>query len=194
MAAAAALWCTRCKAVFVGDGCPAGHAEFLYTSQIPSGVTLNEAQRAQLAESRVGIVLESLRSMALMKGLAAEQLTAIASTMESVNFDEGEAICRQGDRGDFFYVVERGKVRVVSTDAAVTGQPDGVESELGVLGRGKYFGELALLGDAPRAASCVAASQEVACLRLNAEGLRGCSVTTFRPSSPIATQRWCAKS
>eukprot|EP01043_Picozoa_sp_COSAG02_P038220 COSAG02_NODE_2931_length_7716_cov_3.042536_3_plen_1414_part_00 len=192
MSATEALWCTRCKAVFVGEECPAGHAEFLYTSQIPSGVTLSEAQRAQLAESRVGIVLESLRTMALMKGLAAEQLTAIASTMESVNFDEGEAICRQGDRGDFFYVVERGKVRVVSTDAAVSGQPDGVESELGVLGRGKYFGELALLGDAPRAASCVAASQDVACLRLNAEGftrLLGDHVQTIKSNRYSALVR-----
>ena len=186
------LWCTRCKAVFVGDGgCPAGHADFLYTSQIPSGVTVSEEQRAQLAESRVSIVLESLRTMPLMKGLAAKQLTAIASAMESVNFNEGEFICRQGDRGDFFYVVDRGKVRVVSTDANVTRQPNG-ESELGVLGRGKYFGELALLGDAPRAASCVAASHEVTCFRLNAEGftrLLGDHVQTIKSNRYAALVR-----
>ena len=162
-------WCTRCKAVFLGETCPAGHAAFMYTSKIPEGETLGHDQQAQLDESRTKVVLDSLRTMALMKGLAAEQLTAVASAMESVEYGEGEAICRQGERGDYFYVVDGGKVRVVSTDARVTGQPDGVESELGMLGRGKYFGELALLGDAPRAASCVAVSKEVSCLRLSAE-------------------------
>lgn len=186
------LWCSRCKGVFVGEACPQGHAAFMYTSKIPKGEAMSEEVAATLAEARVKIVQESLRTMGLMKGLAAEQLTAIALAMESVEFGEGEAICRQGDRGDYFYVVDRGKVRVVSTDGRVTGKPSGVEAELGVLTRGKYFGELALLGDAPRAASCIAVGKDVSCLRFNTEGftaLLGDHIQTIKANRYAALVR-----
>ena len=173
------LWCTRCKAVFVGEACEAGHAPFMYTSKIPRDV---EGAELQLAAALVAIVQDTLSSMPLMKGLSKEQLASVAKAMESVSYPEGEAICRQGARGDFFYIIEHGKVRVVSTSAKVTGEAEGEASEIGVLGAGKYFGELALLGDSPRAASCVAAT-EVSCLRLDAAAfskLLGAHIQTIK--------------
>ena len=54
---------------------------------------------------------------------------------------------RQGDVGDRFYLVRSGRVRVRrSTD-------DGTEVLLGEIGTGEYFGEMALLSDAPRVAT-----------------------------------------
>ena len=103
------LWCTRCKAVFVGEACEAGHAPFMYTSKIPRDV---EGAELQLAAALVAIVQDTLSSMPLMKGLSKEQLASVAKAMESVSYPEGEAICRQGARGDFFYIIADGKVNV----------------------------------------------------------------------------------
>jgi rhodanese-related sulfurtransferase len=54
-------------------------------------------------------------------------------------------IFRQGDKGDSFYIINSGKVRVYRRS------PEGIETELTVIGVGGYFGELALLTDKPRA-------------------------------------------
>jgi ATP-binding cassette subfamily B protein len=53
----------------------------------------------------------------------------------------------QGDPGNRFYIIVRGKVDVVAE------QPDGSERRTAVLYDGDYFGEIALLKDVPRTAS-----------------------------------------
>lgn len=64
---------------------------------------------------------------------------------------KGQVIIRQGDVGDFFYIVEEGVVNF-SLDS------DGGENKVvGSCTNGESFGELALLYDAPRAATCTAA-------------------------------------
>jgi CRP-like cAMP-binding protein len=57
-----------------------------------------------------------------------------------------ERILTQGERGEAFYVVCAGSVRVVREEG-------GHERELARLGEGTFFGEMALLTGAPRAAS-----------------------------------------
>lgn len=57
----------------------------------------------------------------------------------------GEYIITQGETGDYFYVVDDGIV-----DFAVN------DKKVGSCGRGGSFGELALLYDCPRSASCIA--------------------------------------
>jgi CRP-like cAMP-binding protein len=60
----------------------------------------------------------------------------------------GRRIIRQGNRGDRFYIVRQGHVEVTQRDVA------GVTRVVNQLDRGDYFGELALLRDAPRNATC----------------------------------------
>jgi CRP-like cAMP-binding protein len=55
-------------------------------------------------------------------------------------------VVTQGDPGDAFYVIARGEVEIVAADAVG-------ERRMRTLGEGEYFGELALLGDAPRSAT-----------------------------------------
>ena len=62
---------------------------------------------------------------------------------------KGQTIFRQGEPGHEMFVVERGKIRL-------TIGADGVEKEVAVLGKGEFFGELSLLGDAPRSATAEA--------------------------------------
>ena len=63
------------------------------------------------------------------------------------HFELGEAIFREGDRGDWLYVVLDGEVEVVQS------VPGGGEMSLRRLGRGDCFGEIALVSDRPRTAT-----------------------------------------
>ena len=66
-------------------------------------------------------------------------------------FGRDEAIVREGDRGNSFYVIERGAVRVV------LGQTDGEKGRaLAQLGPGDFFGEMSMLAGDPRSATVVA--------------------------------------
>jgi CRP-like cAMP-binding protein len=62
----------------------------------------------------------------------------------------GQLIIREGDPGRSFYVIVEGKVRIYKVG------PDEKEITLAHLGEGAFFGEMALLSGAPRAANVVA--------------------------------------
>lgn len=59
---------------------------------------------------------------------------------ESVEFDAGSWVIREGEPGDFFYVLERGRAQVLNK----AGEP------LAEIGPGEYFGEEALVGETTR--------------------------------------------
>jgi cAMP-dependent protein kinase regulator len=63
---------------------------------------------------------------------------------------EGDVIIKQGDVGDYFYILESGTLTYVV---------DG--NNVGTCSPGGSFGELALLYDAPRAATCMASTAVV---------------------------------
>ena len=67
-------------------------------------------------------------------------------------FEPGQVIFREGDRGDWLYVVTEGEVEVVRSSE------DGEETALRRLGRGECFGEFALVSDRPRSATVRAVS------------------------------------
>jgi cAMP-dependent protein kinase regulator len=85
-----------------------------------------------------------LEEVALLSSLLPYERSKIADALESVTFQAGETIIRQGDPGDNFYLIESGEAEVVK---------NGLQEAVNKLGKGDYFGELALLNDAPRAAS-----------------------------------------
>ncbi|KAH8671256.1 cyclic nucleotide-binding-like protein [Xylariales sp. PMI_506] len=67
-------------------------------------------------------------------------------------------VITQGDAGDYFYVVEKGKFNVYVNPSGVL-QPgaDGLGPHVGSIESGGSFGELALMYNAPRAATVVSA-------------------------------------
>lgn len=67
--------------------------------------------------------------------------------VDRAHFEAGEAIVTQGEIGDRFYILERGRVEVVRQEGG------GTETVLATLGPGEYFGELALMRDLARTAS-----------------------------------------
>jgi CRP-like cAMP-binding protein/Zn-dependent protease len=80
--------------------------------------------------------------------LDADVLSDLAGRVELVSVRDGQTVFRQGDLADAFYVVGSGTVRIEDED------PDQGDTRiLTTLHRGDAFGELGLLGAAPRAAT-----------------------------------------
>ena len=82
-----------------------------------------------------------------MNQLTRKELSIMADAFKKVEFTDGEKVIEQGEKGDNFYIMVSGKV-----DCLV----DGVGKVMSIPtqeGR-RYFGELALLYNAPRAATC----------------------------------------
>lgn len=88
-----------------------------------------------------------------------EELEKVTLSLEREIYESGDNIIRQGNKGDHFYIIAEGVVGVYKTDA------QGKDQKLITLNPGGYFGELALIKEDVRAASCIAESK-VVCLSL----------------------------
>jgi MFS family permease len=91
--------------------------------------------------------LRIVRSLSLFFGLEATVLERLATNLRLVDVAGGGVVFKQGDLGDFFYVIDEGSVRVVVNDATIE-----------ELHPGDFFGEIALLRRVPRTATCIAAA------------------------------------
>ena len=86
----------------------------------------------------------------IFSDLSRKQRKMLVQAMQKQTARKGETIITQGDVGDFFYILEVGKINFVA---------DG--KDVGSCGKGASFGELALLYDCPRAATCIAGEDSV---------------------------------
>lgn len=76
--------------------------------------------------------------------------------------DEGKVIFREGEPGDKMYIIQEGSVRITKCMGPT-------EHVLAVLGKGEFFGEMAIVSNTPRSATATAAST-VKLLSFNREG------------------------
>lgn len=90
-------------------------------------------------------------------------IAQIIGCVEQVEFAAGETIIRQGEAGDYYYVVTDGLCQVLLQD------PNGLgDRELDRIGQGNGFGEEALVSGDPRSAT-VRALSRVSLVRLAAQ-------------------------
>ncbi len=92
-------------------------------------------------------VLALLRAIPIFAPLPPMTLEQLASHLSRVSVPAGQIVFRQGEPGDLFYVIDGGEVAVALDGRQVT------------LGRGAYFGEIALLRDVPRTATVTALTE-----------------------------------
>lgn len=79
-------------------------------------------------------------------------------TPRHADADSRSQVISQGDAGDFFYVVEKGSFDVhVNPTGQIQPGPDGMGDKVGNIAAGGSFGELALMYNAPRAATVISA-------------------------------------
>jgi cAMP-dependent protein kinase regulator len=92
-----------------------------------------------------------LRNVHLFESLDSAKLAKLADALQFRDYNYGDRIIEQGERGTEFFIVVDGTVSVRKRR-----EPTAAEEDCGSLITGEYFGELALLNNAPRAASIVA--------------------------------------
>lgn len=97
------------------------------------------------------IGFQGLRACRLFDGVEDNQLRALAQSMRSHHYRDGETVFHQGDPADALHVVAEGAIMIVLPPAG-----EGEPAILATLGPGEFFGTLALLDDDPRSATAVA--------------------------------------
>ncbi len=104
----------------------------------------------------------ALRGVALFRYLPDESMRTLIEHSTLVGVPPGSILVQEGERGDAFYVVVYGNLRV-------SHQVQGKHINLALLRPGDYFGEWSLLTGAPRTATISALSQaELVCIERSA--------------------------
>ncbi|HUG78531.1 MAG TPA: cyclic nucleotide-binding domain-containing protein [Burkholderiales bacterium] len=108
----------------------------------------------QVASGEVGAAIGSALSRGQLRGGAFAQLPAahideLLKRIERVNAARGDTVLREGDEGDYYYVIESGRFQV----ERLVG---GARVVLAELKSGDAFGEEALVSEAKRNASVIA--------------------------------------
>jgi pyruvate,water dikinase len=92
----------------------------------------------------------SLQRIELFAGLDRRQSEQIARLLKERRFAKGETVIMEGSGGAAFFIIESGEASVSSKGV-----------NLATLGRGQYFGEVALIDGGPRSATVTAATDLV---------------------------------
>ena len=134
------------------------------------------------AGDQAGVDVDRLKDVPILAHLDDEILAELPDQFVTERYPAERKIIVQGDPGNRFYILVRGKVDVIQED------PDGAEVRVAVLHDGDYFGEIALLQDVPRTASVITRApsvflslerSEFASLLKRAPGLREILLKTY---------------
>ncbi len=114
-----------------------------------AGIEVSELEIDSEASDEEGDWMTRILKSRAFSRLPAANIHAVFTRMEEVPMRAGEVIMRQGDAGDYYYIVKSGKIRV--TRAAKIG----AQVSLAQLGPGDAFGEEALLSEGKRNATVI---------------------------------------
>lgn len=92
-------------------------------------------------------LVDRLSRLALFRGFRASDLTALAHSIEVVEFDPQTRLCTEGHYGDALYILDEGRMRV---DKRVG---HGFDEALSTVGPGAVVGEMTMLDGLPSSAT-----------------------------------------
>jgi cGMP-dependent protein kinase len=104
---------------------------------------------------------EFLEKVHLLQPLNPQQKDSLAASLVSEKHLAGQKIINEGDEGNNLYIIREGTVQVKKG-----------QMELARLGKGDFFGEMALLYKVPRQATCIAMEGGVKCVVLSRDDLQ----------------------
>ncbi|OQR88318.1 cGMP-dependent protein kinase [Achlya hypogyna] len=114
------------------------------TKSMRGDVKAEEPKHTKKSPETSKLLKDNIQAL-LFEATTDGEMDMVVSVMTSTNVKAGEVIIRQHDHGDKFYVIEEGTCECLVNDIHV-----------GDVTAGGHFGELALIYDAPRAATVVA--------------------------------------
>lgn len=95
-------------------------------------------------------IVASIIDTPLFVGMSGLELNAVSAFLEPRRYAGGEVICRKGEPGTEMFIVRSGRVASMAVDK------DGNDRQLYEFGPGRFFGEMSIIEDEPRSATCVA--------------------------------------
>ena len=124
------------------------------TADVASTLLVIKAKSTPKPPSVHTMLAGAVKGMFLFKHMSAEQLDVMVARMQKVTCAEGKVVMREGDKGDYFYVVQSGtyEVRINGARVHTYHVPEDQKDK-------PCFGELALMYARPRIATvaCTAA-------------------------------------
>ncbi len=95
-------------------------------------------------------ILEVLRLVPLFSQMTKKELIAFQEISHHRFFKANEPVFWEGEPGVGMYIIKNGSIAVCKIS------PEKGKEELAILRRGEFFGELALIDEGPRSATCLA--------------------------------------
>jgi ATP-binding cassette subfamily B protein len=153
-----------CDVIFVMDkGLVAesgSHHELLARGGIYANLWAKQSGFSIDADGGASVTVDRLRAIPFLAQCADPLLDKLVHDLRTESFPSGTAVFKEGDRGDKFYILARGRMES-SVDLG-----SGAKHVLGIAELGDYFGELALIRRVPRTWTMTALTDSV-CLTLS---------------------------
>lgn len=108
-------------------------------------------ERLTLGAAELGILAHMMRKVEFFSPLTVGQLEKVLPHVMLCSYAAGETVFKQGEAGDAFYIVYKGKVEIRLKRLVF------LSRTVATLGEGSFFGETALLSQDPRNATVVCA-------------------------------------
>jgi CRP-like cAMP-binding protein len=120
--------------------------ELAFFRIIPTRLQFIDNTSAAGGDEGPGIAYHRDLVYSIFHDLPQEEVETVEAQLRTLEVPEGDVIVRQGAPADKFFIVVDGEVEVVRDS-------DGKTRRLATLGKGQFFGEIAILRDAPRVAT-----------------------------------------